>query len=269
MRAFVLQSGGVKQPPRRRPPGSLLAAELEEISRGVAAGDSCRAIAKRLGRAPSTVSRELTRNGGCCGYRAQRADLAAGRRAGRPKPCKLVVEPRLREVVEDKLGCAGHRSRSQAGSRWPIPTTQPCGSRTRPLPQPVRPTPWGAPPRATALPGQLAGQFATRRASTCLRPGQLPDTIPISQRPAEANGRVVPGHWEGDLVLGRRPSAVLTPGRADQPSGPAGRPAGRLAGRLRPPGPDRSHGSAPRASVSLADLGPRQGHRDQAGTKPG
>jgi IS30 family transposase len=81
----------------------LLLAEREEISRGLAAGDSCRMIARRLGRAPSTVSREVARNGGCRRYRAQVADAAADRRARRPKPAKLVLQPRLRAVVEDKL----------------------------------------------------------------------------------------------------------------------------------------------------------------------
>jgi IS30 family transposase len=78
-------------------------AEREEISRGVAAGQSCRHIAERLGRAPSTVSRELARNGGRYHYRAQAAGAAAFRRAQRPKPAKLVLEPRLRVVVEAKL----------------------------------------------------------------------------------------------------------------------------------------------------------------------
>ena len=103
VRAFVLQTGGVQ----RRPPDPnarcLSMAEREEISRGVAAGESCRRIACRLGRAPSTVSRELTRNGGRHRYRAQAADAAAYRRAQRPKPAKLAVEPRLRAVVEAKL----------------------------------------------------------------------------------------------------------------------------------------------------------------------
>jgi DNA-binding CsgD family transcriptional regulator len=103
VRAFVLQSGGVQQPSRRRPARSLSAAEREEISRDLAAGDSCRAIAKRLGRASSTVSRELARIGGRRHYRAQRADAAADRRAARPKPSKLAMEPRLHAVVEDKL----------------------------------------------------------------------------------------------------------------------------------------------------------------------
>jgi DNA-binding CsgD family transcriptional regulator len=103
VRAFVLQTGGVQQHLPRRGLRCLSMAEREEISRGVAAGEPCRQIAARLGRAPSTVSRELTRNGGRGRCRAQAADAAAFRRAQRPKPAKLAVEPRLRVVVEAKL----------------------------------------------------------------------------------------------------------------------------------------------------------------------
>jgi len=103
VRAFVLQTGGVQGPPPRRAARALRLAEREEISRGLAAGDSCRVIAQRLARAPSTVSREVARNGGRRRYRAQTADAAADRRARRPKPAKLVLQPRLRAVVEDKL----------------------------------------------------------------------------------------------------------------------------------------------------------------------
>jgi IS30 family transposase len=78
-------------------------AEREEISRGVAAGEPCRQIAAWLGRAPSTVSRELARNGGRTYYRAQAADTAAFRRAQRPKAAKLMTQPRLPAVVEAKL----------------------------------------------------------------------------------------------------------------------------------------------------------------------
>jgi DNA-binding CsgD family transcriptional regulator len=103
VRAFVLQTGGVQHLPPRRALRCLSMAEREEISRGVAAGEPCRQIAARLGRAPSTVSRELTRNGGRACYRAQAADAAAFCRAQRPKPAKLVTQPRLRAVVEAKL----------------------------------------------------------------------------------------------------------------------------------------------------------------------
>ena len=100
VRAFVLQTGGVQRHPPRRAARCLSMAEREEISRGVAAGEPCRQIAVRLGRAPSTVSRELTRNGGRTRYRAQAADAAAFRRAQRPKAAKLV----LRARVSSKLG---------------------------------------------------------------------------------------------------------------------------------------------------------------------
>jgi DNA-binding CsgD family transcriptional regulator len=103
VRAFVLQTGGVQRNPPCRSVRCLSMAEREEISRGVAAGEPCRQIAARLGRAPSTVSRELARNGGRHHYRAQAADAAAFRRAQRPKPAKLVTQPRLRAVVEAKL----------------------------------------------------------------------------------------------------------------------------------------------------------------------
>jgi IS30 family transposase len=107
-------------------------AEREEISRGVAAGNSSRAIARRLGRAPSTVSRELARNGGRSRYRAQRADAAADRRAARPKPSKLAVEPRLRAVVEAKLMLRWSPEQIVGWRRLADPDDPGCGSRMRP-----------------------------------------------------------------------------------------------------------------------------------------
>ncbi len=104
IRAFVESWGGVRPAPRRRSLRHLSLIEREEISRGVAAGDSLRSIGDRLGRAASTVSRELARNGGRHRYRAHHADKAAVRRARRPKPSKLAENPVLRQVVEEKLG---------------------------------------------------------------------------------------------------------------------------------------------------------------------
>jgi IS30 family transposase len=211
VRAFVLQSGGIQQPPRRRPAHSLSLDEREEISRGVAAGDSCRAIATRLGRAPSTVSREPARNGGPGQYRAQRADQAASRRAARPKPCKLVMEPRLREVVEDKLALRWSPEQIAGWLRltYPDDPSMRISHETIYLSLYVQ--------RRGALPGGLRRCLRSGRAMRHPRGkrlpqgrGQLIETVSIRQRPAEADGRSVPGHWEGDLVLGRRPSAVLT-----------------------------------------------------------
>ena len=119
VRAFVLQTGGVQRHPPSRAKRCLSMVEREEISRGVAAGEPCRQIAARLGRAPSTVSRELARNGGRHRYRAQAADVAAFRRALRPKPAKLILEPRLRAVVEAKLALRWSPQQIPAGCRWP------------------------------------------------------------------------------------------------------------------------------------------------------
>jgi IS30 family transposase len=211
VRAFVLQSGGVKQPPRQRPARSLSADEREEISCGIAAGDSCRRIARRLGRASSTVSREVARNGGRRRYRAQIADAAAYRRATRPKPCKLAVDPRLRAVVEAKLRLCWSPEQIAGWLRvaYPDDPSMRTSHETIYLSLYV--------PHRGALHRDLRRCLRTGRAMRHPRGkrlpqgrGQLLDTIPISQRPAEADQRTVPGHWEGDLLLGKRPSAVLT-----------------------------------------------------------
>jgi IS30 family transposase len=211
MRAFVLQSGGVQRHPPRRNAQCLSMAEREEISRGVAAGEPCRQLAARLGRAPSTVSRELIRNGGRHRYRAQAADAAAFRRAQRPKPAKLVTQPQLRAVVEAKL--ALRWSPEQIAGWLPLAYPQ----------DPVMRVSHETIYRSLFI--QSRGALR-RELQRCLRTGramryprgkrlpqgrgQLRDTLHISQRPAEAADRAVPGHWEGDLVFGRRPSAVGT-----------------------------------------------------------
>ena len=103
IRAFVESWGGVRPEPRRRSLHHLSLLEREEISGGVAAGVSLRMVAARLGRAPSTVTRELARNRGRLSYRAHRGDRAALGRARRPQPSKLAENPVLRAVVEEKL----------------------------------------------------------------------------------------------------------------------------------------------------------------------
>jgi IS30 family transposase len=211
VRAFVLQTGGVQQHPPRRPQRCLTMAEREEISRGVAAGEPCRQIAARLGRAPSTVLRELAREGGRSRCGAQPPDAAAFGRAQRPKPAKLVVEPRLRAVVEAKLAL---RWSPQQIAGW-LPLAYPQDPVMRVSHETIY----------LSLFIQSRGALR-RELQRCLRTGrvmryprgkrlpqgrgQLRDTLHISQRPPEAADRAVPGHWEGDLVFGKRPSAVGT-----------------------------------------------------------
>jgi IS30 family transposase len=103
VQGILARSGGIRPPQRRRCPVTLTLTEREEISRGLALGQSIRSIAGRIGRAPSTISREINRNGGAEGYRATEADDAAWDRARRPKRCKLVQNRALAGVVTDKL----------------------------------------------------------------------------------------------------------------------------------------------------------------------
>jgi hypothetical protein len=112
---ILSRTGGIRPPPRRRSKRSLSLAEREEISRGVVADQSHRSIAVALGRAPSTISREIRRNGGRRRYRANKADTAAWDRAKRPKTCKLVENPALTRKVEQKLKQLWAPSRSPAG----------------------------------------------------------------------------------------------------------------------------------------------------------
>jgi IS30 family transposase len=211
VRAFVLQTGGVQRHPPRRPTLCLGMAEREEISRGVAAGQSCRQIAARLERAPSTVSRELVRNGGRHRYRAQAADAAAFGRALRPKPAKLVLQPRLRAVVEAKLAL---RWSPQQIAGW-LPLAYPQDPVMRVSHETIYLSLFVQ--SRGALRRELHRCLRTGRAMRYPRGkrlpqgrGQLRDVVLISERPAEAEDRAVPGHWEGDLLLGKRPSAVAT-----------------------------------------------------------
>ncbi len=179
----------------------------------MAAGESLRAIAVRLGRAPSTVSREVARNGGRRGYRALHADRAAQERARRAKPCKLATCPRLATLVNEKLQArwsteqiAGWLARSYGDndemrvSHVTIYRTlymQSRGVLRRKLTLHLRTR------RSVRRPKAHKGLKGDGR-------GQLVDIVHISQRPAEAEDRAVPGHWEGDLLLGKGMSGIAT-----------------------------------------------------------
>jgi hypothetical protein len=130
--ALVLQTGRVQCPPPRRAAPALMLAEQEEISRGLAAGDSRRVIAQRLGRAPSTVSREVTRNGGRWCYRAQTAEgQPTGGRGGPSRPSWCSSRGYVR-WWRTNWRCVGHRSRSRdGGCPWRSPRIRRCGCRTR------------------------------------------------------------------------------------------------------------------------------------------
>jgi IS30 family transposase len=209
---ILSRTGGIRPPLRRRCPRSLTLAEREEISRGLAEGRSVRSVALQLGRAPSTVSREIKRNGGSSDYRATEADDAAWDRALRPKRCKLVEDRDLARVVTDKLRLLWSPEQIAGWLKHTYPSDetwhvshetiyrslfiQTRGALKKELLQYLRRTR-----------GMRRSRHYTQKTDNH---GQILGTVSISERPASAEDRAVPGHWEGDLVFGSNNSQIAT-----------------------------------------------------------
>ena len=212
VRAYLVRCGGIRPAPRRRSPGRLRLAEREEISRGLAAGLSLREIAAGLGRAPSTISREVAARGGRDGYRAAPADQAAWARARRRQACKLATRPALRAMVAEKLQHEQWSPQQIVG--W-LKTTYPDDAEMQVSHETIYRTLFiqsrGA-LRKELTAHLRTGRVIRRPAGTRLPDGRggRPGILNISERPAEAIDRAVPGHWEGDLVFGKRMSPVAT-----------------------------------------------------------
>ena len=204
----------MSRPPERtrvRSPLRLSLSEREEISRGLAGDESLRAIARRLGRSGSTVSREVAANGGRRRYRACRADKAAVRRMRRAKSPKLAACARLRAVVEAKLEL---RWSPQQISGWLVETF-PDDPEMRVSHETIYLSLFVQSRGALRkeLTRYLRSGHSTRRPkghSVMNGQGQLRGTLNIRERPADANDRAVPGHWEGDLLMGKRMHAMAT-----------------------------------------------------------
>jgi IS30 family transposase len=206
--AVLADAGGLK--PRRtgRSRLRLSPAEREEISCGLRAGESLRVIAQRLGRAPSTVSREVRANGGRRRYRAWRAELQRDRRARRPRTAKLARNPALRARVEALL--ALHWSPEQIAAtlrrEHPHEPEMQVGHET--IYQSLFVQGRGALRRELAA--CLRTGRARRRPQGRARPSpQMRDMVMISERPAEVADRAVPGHWEGDLLIGAHNGSAI------------------------------------------------------------
>ena len=210
--AHLKAHGGITPSIRRRAARALTIAEREEISRGLCAGESIRSIARRLERAASTISREVCRHNGRYGYRANHADYEAWVWALRPKPCLLARNARLREVVASKLA-----------QRWS--PQQICGWLRREYPDDEsmhvsHETIYKSLfiQARGVLKKELMGYLRSKRrlrhprasASREELRGKLPDMISIRERPAEAEDRAIPGHWEGDLLCGSKRSQIVT-----------------------------------------------------------
>jgi IS30 family transposase len=205
---LLVKTGGVK--PRSTPQSALRLSlpEREEISRGLLAGDSCRVIARRLGRAPSTVSRDVAEAGHRERYRAWRAEETAHRRAHRPKIAKLIAVPRLRRAVE--RGLRRRWSPQQITARLVLDYPDDLEMRVshETIYQSLFVQGRGA-LRQELTRCLRTGRAQRRPLGRATGAGQLQHMVLISERPAEVEDRAVPGHWEGDLILGKRAQSAM------------------------------------------------------------
>jgi IS30 family transposase len=212
IRGILAETGGIRPAERHRSTSALSLAKREEISRGVVAGRSMRSLAASLGRAPSTISREIRRNGGAGGYRASRADQAAWDRARRPKVCKLAQNRTLAHLVASKL-CLEWSPEQIAGwlkRSYPNDEAHQVSHETiyRSLFIQAR----------GALKKELMAHLRRTRGMRRSRHhtqktgihGRINDAVAISERPATVEDRAVPGHWEGDLLFGSKNSQIAT-----------------------------------------------------------
>ena len=201
--------GGIRPSRRKRACRVLSLVEREEISRGIASGLSARQVARNMGRATSTITREIERNGGRPRYRAQAADEAAWTRACRPKQCKLGSHPRLRREVARKLQ---QQWSPQQISRW-LKKEHPDDLGMNVSHETVYQTLFvqarGAFRRELTEHLRRSG-YIRRSRQLHSAPKAIVDAIPIRERPAEAEDRAVPGHWEGDLIAGGRNTYIAT-----------------------------------------------------------
>ncbi|MDM0022416.1 IS30 family transposase [Variovorax saccharolyticus] len=204
--------GGIRPPERSRSSMALTLAEREEISRAMAAGFSIRSIAVILGRAPSTISREIKRNGGAGCYRATRADQAAWDRARRPKRCRLAENRDLARIVTEKLRLQWSPEQIAGWLKHTYPSNETChvshetiyrslfiqarGALKKELLQHLRRTR-----------GMRRSRQYTQKTDVH---GRIVDAVTISERPVTVEDRAVPGHWEGDLLFGSANSQIAT-----------------------------------------------------------
>jgi transposase, IS30 family len=209
---LVSPHGGIRPRERRRSRLALTLSEREAISRGIATHRSARSMARLLGRSPSTVSREINRNGGTDCYRAAPADARAWARARRPKRCKLATRAWLRRMVARQLRLnwspeqiAGWLKRAHPGQEayqvshetiYRSLFVQARGVLKKELQLHLR-------SKRTIRRSKQATQKGDGR-------GQIKDIISISERPASVEDRAVPGHWEGDLLSGSKNSYIAT-----------------------------------------------------------
>ena len=212
IQGVLARTGGIRPPQRRRSRRVLSLTEREEISRGVVAGHSLRMIATSLGRAPSTVSREVNRNSGRRQYRAIKADQAAWQRSHRAKTCKLKENPELAGIVTEKLQLQW-APRQIAG--W-LKVTYPDDENYQVSHETIYKSLFIQ--ARGALKKELIKHLRRSRGMRRSRHhtqktkdhGRITNALSIRERPAEAEDRALPGHWEGDLIMGSNNSQIAT-----------------------------------------------------------
>lgn len=208
---IVVVHGGIAPSARRRAAWTLELGEREEISRGIAAGLAIRTIARLLGRSPSTISREITRNGGKQAYRATRADKKAWERALRPKRCRLACSEQLRWLVAQKLALQWSPQQIAGWLRREYPGDPGMRISHEAIYRSLFIQSRGV------LKKGLTAHLRTRRqmrlpkgAQSRTGQGQILGMVSIRERPAEAEYRAIPGHWEGDLLAGANDTNIVT-----------------------------------------------------------
>ena len=209
---LLARQGGIAPPTRRRSPRVLTLAEREDISRGIASGQSLRAIAKCLQRAVSTVSREVARHGGCPQYRASQADSQAWESARRPKPCRLATHSELQQMVASKLMRDWSPQQVSGWLKMEYPNDESLRVSHETIYRSLFIQARGA------LKKELIQHLRSKRRIRRSRhasvhghsQGRIVDAISIRERPAEVEDRAVPGHWEGDLLRGAGNTHVVT-----------------------------------------------------------
>ena len=204
--------GGIAPRPRQRSRLALTTIEREEVSRYLAQGRSLRAVSRALGRAPSTISREVARNHGRATYRAATADRQAWRRTRRPKPCRLATRPALRRVVAAKLSLQWSPQQIAGWLQDTFPSDPEMQVSHETIYRSLFIQSRGVLKRALLAQLRRQRHFRHARASARVRPkqGQIIDAVSIRQRPADVADRALPGHWEGDLLEGARETYVAT-----------------------------------------------------------
>ena len=209
---LLARHGGIAPPVRRRSRRALTLAEREDISRGIASGSSLRVVAQGMGRACSTISREVARHGGRAQYRATEADQQAWNSALRPKPCRLATHSELQQIVASKLMQDWSPEQISGWLKQSYPDDEGLRVSHETIYRSLFIQARGA------LKQELVRHLRSKRRIRRSRhasihghsQGKIVDAISIRERPAEVEDRAVPGHWEGDLLRGAGNSHVIT-----------------------------------------------------------